>query len=1361
MQFPNKMKTYPFNIKYILLFALTITLSFNLNAQSYDYQFNTGIDGFSICNSTRSGLTLRYSINNLSIENTTYNDASGDIISLHGIFLPGDPGKPNLPSSSRYVAIPKDASIKVSIKNMKTKNIDNVDILPAPEPVLENDNNPIIRKKDESVYNKNAFYPENQIAISEITQIRDVDVAIISVNPFQYNPVTKQLIVAYDIELNIEFEGGKGTFGDPRYRSDTWNQIISDMVINNDVIEPFDYKNFIRESVERGDTGCEYLIITPDNEEFIQLADSIKLFRSQQGILTKVVTVSECGGNDYNTIRSYINNAYNTWDVPPSAVLFLGDHNTDGTKGIVSHNMYNHPGGDSYNPYISDNPYGITDNSDLPNIITARITGRDYDELYHIINKDLRYERNPPTNSNFYDKPITAMGYQLERWFQLCSEVVNGFWEHGLGKHPVRLNAIYEGTPGSRWSTNENTPSIVNYFGPNNLNYIPQTMSHLTEWDAKAADVNEAINNGAFILQHRDHGAEELWGEPSYSIGSIKKLTNEDLTFVMSNNCLTGKFNYGGQDGCFAEAFHRHQYGALGLIAATEVSYSFVNDVYVWGAYDNMWPEFMPDFGTQHPKSFVLPSYANVSGKYFLKQSSWVSSWQGKEITYYLFHHHGDAYMNLYTEMPQHLTVDMLPVLKDGATTYQITADKDATICLSVGDEIIGLAYATGLPMEMTVTPQSVGTEVILTVTKQNYYRYTGKISVIPNEGPYLIFDNCTVNNNNSNNLDYNETASLNVALHNVGTETINDVTAVLSTTSPYVEILNNTAVFNSISIDDITSLSSAFEIRVSDDVPDMTYIPFTLSLYNNDYSFTDDFKLPVFAPSLMMTNYTITDENGNATDRLQAASISNLTFTIKNQGHNKSNHVNIYYKIFAPFISVNEDIITIEGINSNDSTTVTFTVNVNDNSPMGAILTDRLTITSGKYQSIHENTVSLGNTTENFENETLNSIAQWSNSGAAPWVLDDTDPYEGNYCYKSTSANSIPKSTLIMGITTDKNDKISFYFKPSDNKDDKFIFKINTETFVLEGEGWTYFEQPIEAGQYLLQWVFSRESGADHGDARIDLIRWAPSPICIIGADDDIFTCEDQPATTNTAYGFNYKSILWSSDGDGYFENPQDLVTSYTPGPEDISNGTTILNLTAMDNYDMSYQSSINLYINNYIELEDTIHGISYIDIDNADTTSYHIVDLDNVKYHWNIEPQNAAEIVTNGNKATLYWNNNFKEPNATLSVYIDNGCQSNTVSKTINMSHFSIDENDDMSELRIYPNPAKEILTIVLPANNENKSSLEIFNILGNKVLNRNINPTNGSISLDVSSLAPGVYIIKIISGSHNWTEHVVIQN
>ena len=54
---------------------------------------------------------------------------------------------------------------------------------------------------------------------------------------------------------------------------------------------------------------------------------------------------------------------------------------------------------------------------------------------------------------------------------------------------------------------------------------------------------------------------------------------------------------------CFAEKFHRYTYngensGALGIIAASEVSYSFVNDTYVWGMFDNMWPDFMPDYGT-------------------------------------------------------------------------------------------------------------------------------------------------------------------------------------------------------------------------------------------------------------------------------------------------------------------------------------------------------------------------------------------------------------------------------------------------------------------------------------------------------------------------------------------------------------------------------------------------------------------------------------------------------------------------------------------------------------------------------------------------------------------------------------------
>ena len=599
---------------------------------------------FEIVNSDRSNLELSLKIDKFSLEDSHQDGVEGQSIVLNGIFLPNQAGMPDLPVVSRYVAIPRGANVILNVKNQVTETFADVDLMPAPALPLDDSKTPMQYIRDEKVYSTNAFYPANPIIASKPMKIRDVDVAIVSVTPFQYNPVTKELIVTRELNLEVVFEGGNGIFGgDPRYRSTAWDHIIRDMVINESILPDADYQTFIQEAIRRRDTGCEYLIITPDNPDFVALADSIKLFRNQQGILTDVVTVSECGGNNQNAIRSYIQNAYNNWDIPVSAVLILGDHNTDGTQGVVSYTMNNHPH-DSYNPYISDNKYGDINNDHLPEVVLGRITGRNYEEMYHMINKDLQFERHPSTNPHFYDKPITAMGFQLERWFQLCSEIVNGFLEHELGKHPVRVNAIYEGTPGSRWSSAQHTNTIVNYFGPNGLGYIPQNMSHLTDWDGNGNQINDAINAGAFILQHRDHGAEELWGEPSYSISYINRLVNPDLTFVMSNNCLTGRFNYGGVNGqCFAEAFHRHQYGALGIIAATQVSYSFVNDVYVWGAYDNMWPDFMPTFGTHHPVDFILPAYANASGKFFLEQSNWTDDGV-KEITYYLFHHHGDVY---------------------------------------------------------------------------------------------------------------------------------------------------------------------------------------------------------------------------------------------------------------------------------------------------------------------------------------------------------------------------------------------------------------------------------------------------------------------------------------------------------------------------------------------------------------------------------------------------------------------------------------------------------------------------------------------------------------------------------------------
>ena len=443
-------------------------------------------------------------------------------------------------------------------------------------------------------------------------------------------------------------------------------------------------------------------------------------------------TVDQVGGNTEAAIEAFIDNAYNTWTIKPAACLVLGDYGADGTKNIISH-LYPHP--DSYPDFASDNKYADVNNDDMPDVVFSRITANNANELQIMITKFLNYERNTPVNPRFYDKPITALGWQTVRWFQLCSEVVGGYFSSVQGKHPRRINKVYEGTPGSVWSTATNTNTVVDYFGPNGLNYIPASPATLGSWDGgNATMINQAIDSGAFMLQHRDHGEYLGWGEPSYKISNINSLTNTDLTFVFSINCQTGAYQRSSE--CFGEHFHRyfkngHNSGALGLVCPSEVSYSFVNDTFVWGMYDNMWPDFMPAEGSTPASRGVLPAFGNAAGKYFLKQSSWPYNTSNKQVTYRLFHMFGDAFQVLYTEIPAALTVTHDPEITFGSTSFAIQTNDSAFIALTLGDQILATGYGSSTgPVNLTIPILPVGSQVKITVTKHNFYRYSDLVPV-------------------------------------------------------------------------------------------------------------------------------------------------------------------------------------------------------------------------------------------------------------------------------------------------------------------------------------------------------------------------------------------------------------------------------------------------------------------------------------------------------------------------------------------------------------------------------------------------------------------------------------------------------
>jgi hypothetical protein len=150
-----------------------------------------------------------------------------------------------------------------------------------------------------------------------------------------------------------------------------------------------------------------------------------------------------------------------------------------------------------------------------------------------------------------------------------------------------------------------------------------------------------------------------------------------------------------------------------------------------------MWPNFDPGYGADPVgEPNLRPGFGNVSGKYYLQASSWPYNPQNKDETYYLFHHHGDAFMTIYSEIPHSLSVTHADSIAPGDTSFTVTANDGALIGLTVDGEVVGSAEATGAPVPVTVTPpMPTGATLKVTVTKANYYRYTANVET-STQGP-------------------------------------------------------------------------------------------------------------------------------------------------------------------------------------------------------------------------------------------------------------------------------------------------------------------------------------------------------------------------------------------------------------------------------------------------------------------------------------------------------------------------------------------------------------------------------------------------------------------------------------------------
>ena len=674
----------------LLCFGLT-------NAQQTIRFRSSHPQGVSLERSTSDELCLHYALSEISIANIDNGEAKGQEIIMKGSFGSFAEGLPNLPFENHYIALPKGATVNITVKENGSTILNDIDLLPAAE-VIRNDAAGLPKlHKNMSVYNQDANFPVENVRIAQSTQIRKLDVMLLNITPFRYNPVQKTLEVVYDMDIDIRFEGGNGRFGEARYLNPEWKGILRDLVVNSDMLPKADYYDLLNEAINHQGQGCEYLIISPDDERVLEYANTLKRFRTKQGILTKVVTTTECGGNETETIKNYIKNAYEHWDIPPAAVLIFSGCDVDAMlnplRGIPEFPLvflnYNDTG-QNYD-YLSDNPYADMNGDTIPDLTLSRLPIEKFEDYKINIDKLIKYETNPPTNPDYYNRPVITSGYEDNKWFLITSQIVNGFFRSKLGKRPSNYYMMYQYSsdslviPETAWSTGYNTDADVDYFGPNGQNYIAQTPDTLNDWRDMFdySYLIDALNKGSFLTLYRDHSGADLWCCPWIASDDLLRLKHDTVpTFVISIGCHTGEpyYTYSGINGYLrwkpmVAALCNDEVGALGGIGAASVTHSHFHDILTWGVYDYFWANFMPGMGTQSQPAFARTSYGLVAGKLFLNQHTFLPDWWPLKVTttQNVYHYLGETYLNLYTAVPKPLTIQA-SAFTDNQSQYTITA---------------------------------------------------------------------------------------------------------------------------------------------------------------------------------------------------------------------------------------------------------------------------------------------------------------------------------------------------------------------------------------------------------------------------------------------------------------------------------------------------------------------------------------------------------------------------------------------------------------------------------------------------------------------------------------------------------------
>jgi hypothetical protein len=582
-------------------------------------------------------------------------------------------GKPLLPSFGRYVQIPFNCTFAFSVKKDKPVEFDNILILTAQEILTDE---PVKRhafEYDTKFYAKDELYPKEIVNISGPFEVDGYNSLLVHVRPFQYNPAKKKLFGYSNITVTIDIKPEKGkpgtdltadrsesreAFGnlflnprrsvEDRLGLDRGKTVTISGTISPGVLEPVPLAphveiaiGIIAEQLRKP----EFLIIY--HKKFEDAAIKLAKWKIKKGIVTEIVPLDKVG-TTVNKIKSYIRGKRGSLNSRLRYVLLFGDVDMIPSEligSVITDYYYSTDTDPSGNNYV------------LPWLSIGRIPVRSESEGLSVVDEIINYERNPPTDPDYYRIMTFAAFFQDDN--------MDGRDDRCYMKtmEDVRNVMVSLGFTIERVYVTEN-PTMTEFCDGTSV--PADVKSSIVNPATATTMLINATSEGRMIIGHRDHGDWNGWYMPPFQNGHLSSVIGTVPTIFYSINCLTGKFDETAPTECFGEMLLRMNGAAPSLIAATRVSGTWRNHSLIKALFDASWGGVIATFPgstASYPlKNNRLGDILNYAKSYLPVKHSGENA--GIKDHFEIYHVIGDPTLEVYRSQPMILSITAIRMLK-------------------------------------------------------------------------------------------------------------------------------------------------------------------------------------------------------------------------------------------------------------------------------------------------------------------------------------------------------------------------------------------------------------------------------------------------------------------------------------------------------------------------------------------------------------------------------------------------------------------------------------------------------------------------------------------------------------------------